>query len=262
MQSGRGSKVETEGFGSRGGWKVSETIKPGQSSRICTSQTAFWSDKSVFLSEVLAKPFRRYDTLRAKSESFFHQNEHHMSTLDTSTPQKSLVSRATTAGLFIALASAIFGLVFYVTGWDIDSMTNSGLNWFKNVTMIAITYYFIHVAVRQHRQIDRGGYLTVGNGIGLGTLAGVVAGVVGAIWAYIFFTFIAPGMMDTIKEISLQQMQEQGQSAEQAEQAMEMMSFFFSSTFFTIIVIFMSVLFGFLAGLISGLILKKDKPYL
>lgn len=185
-----------------------------------------------------------------------------MSTLDTPTPQKTLMNRATTAGLYIALASAIFGLIFYVTGWDIDSMTNSGLNWFKNLAMIAITYYFIHIAVRQHRQVDRGGYLTVGNGIGLGTLAGVVAGVVGAVWAYVFFTFIAPEMMDTIKEISLQQMQEQGQSAEQAEKAMEMMSFFFSPTFFTMMVIFMSVVFGFLCGLVSGLILKKDKPYM
>ena len=185
-----------------------------------------------------------------------------MSTLDTPTPQKSLVSRATTAGLLIALVTAIFGLVFYVTGWDIDSMTNSALNWFKNLSMIGITYYFIHVAVQQHRQIDRGGYLTVGNAIGLGTMAGVVSGVVGAIWGYIFMTFIAPGMMDTIKEVTLQQMQDQGQSAEQAEQALEMMSFFFSPTFFTMMVIFMSVLFGFLAGLVSGLILKKDKPYI
>ena len=86
-------------------------------------------------------------------------------------------------------------------------------------------------------------------------------GVLSAVWFYIFTTFIATDMMDKIQEVTLQQMQEQGgQSEEQAEQAMEMMSFFFSPVFFAIIIVISSTFFGFLCGLVAGLVLKKDKP--
>jgi uncharacterized membrane protein (DUF106 family) len=55
-------------------------------------------------------------------------------------------------------------------------------------------------------------------------------------------------------------MQEKGQSAEQAEQALEMMSFFFSPTFFVIAIVLSSIIFGLLCGLVAGMFLKKEKP--
>lgn len=186
-----------------------------------------------------------------------------MDTLDTPQPQKTIGQRAMTAGLLIAAAGILVNLVFYVTGMDMEMLTNPTVSWINRILLIGLTYYFLHIALKKYRDEDAGGYVSVGQGLGLGTLAGLVSGVVSAVWFYFFTTFIATDMMDRIKEATMQQMQEQsGQSAEQAEKAMEMMSFFFSPVFFAIAMILSSIFFGFLCGLVAGLVLKKDKPYM
>jgi len=184
-----------------------------------------------------------------------------MDSLDTLQPKKTLSQRAMTAGLIIAGAGILLGLVFYVTGMDMEMITNPTLSWINRLLLIGISYYFTYAALKNHRDQDLGGYLSIGQGIGLGTLAGLVTGVVSAVWFFIFTSFIATDMMDKIKEVSLEQMQEQGQSAEAAEQAMEVMSFFFNPLFFAVMVVISSVFFGFLCGLVAGLVLKKDKQY-
>ncbi len=184
-----------------------------------------------------------------------------MDSLDTLQPKKTLSQRAMTAGLIIAGAGILLNLGFYVTGLDMEMLTNPTLSWINRILLIGISYYFTQAALRSHRDEDLGGYLSIGQGIGLGTLAGLITGIVSAVWFYIFTSFIATDMMDRIKETSLEQMQEQGQSAEAAEQAMEMMSFFFNPVFFAMVVVISSLFFGFLCGLVAGLVLKKDKPY-
>ena len=190
-----------------------------------------------------------------------HQLQNVMDSIETYEPKKTLQQRAMTAGLIIAGAGILINLVFYLTGMDMEMLTNPAISWLNRILLLGVTYYFIHTALKSYREENLGGYLSIGQGIGLGTLAGLVSGIISAVWFYIFTTFIATDMMDKIREISLQQMQEQGQSEEQAEQAMEMMSMFFSPVFFAGVVVISSVFFGFLCGLVAGLVLKKDKPY-
>ncbi len=185
-----------------------------------------------------------------------------MDQLDSSLqPKKTLTSRATTAGLYIAAATVLLGLLVYVAGLNETLMTNKPLSWMNNLLSLGIMFYFIHTAIRLYRDHDNGGYLTTGNGMGIGSLAGLVAGIVVAIWTVLFMTFIAPDLLDMTKRVTMEQMQEAGQSEEQVEQAMEMTSMFFSPAFIAIMVAIMSVFFGFLCGLVSGLIQKKDRAY-
>lgn len=184
-----------------------------------------------------------------------------MENLDTSaTPQKTFFNRALTAALYMAGIGIALNLIFYVTGLNEPMMTDNTLKWVNNLVLIGITFYFIYKATQLRRDIDLGGYLSVGNGIGLGTMAGLLSGVISAVWVAVFMGLIAPDMIDKIKEITATQMAESGQSEEQIEQAMEFSAFFFSPTFFAIVTVFFSVFIGFLSGLVSGLILKKERP--
>lgn len=176
-------------------------------------------------------------------------------------PKKTLSSRAITAGLYIAAVSIVLGLIVYVAGLNEAMMTNKALSWTNNILSLGIMFYFIHTAIRLYRDQDNSGYLTVGNGMGVGTLAGLVAGVITAIWMIIFMTFIAPDLIEMTKRVTMEQMQEAGQSEEQAEQFMEMSAIFFSPGFISVMVAIFSVFFGFLSGLVSGLIQKRDRPY-
>ncbi|MFN0213352.1 MAG: DUF4199 domain-containing protein [Saprospiraceae bacterium] len=183
-----------------------------------------------------------------------------MDTIDNSEPKKTLSQRAMTAALYVTGAGILVNLVFYVTGMDMEMLSNPAISWLNRILLIGITYYFIQAALRVHRDEDLGGYVSVGQGIGMGSLVGLISGILSAIWFFIFTSFIATDMMDKIKEVTLEQMQENGQSAEAAEQAMEMMSFFFNPVFFAIVVVISSIFFGLLCGLVAGLVLKKDKP--
>ncbi len=176
-------------------------------------------------------------------------------------PKKTLNNRAMTAGLYIAGATIVLGLVIYVAGLNEMMMTNKPLSWLNNLLNLGIMFYFIHTAIRLYRDQDNGGYLTAGNGMGLGSLAGLVAGIITAIWMVIFMTFIAPDILDMTKRVTMEQMQENGQSEEQAEQFMEMSAMFFSPAFIGIMTAIFSVFFGFLCGLVSGLIQKRERPY-
>lgn len=183
------------------------------------------------------------------------------SPINTPEPEKTMLQRASTAGLYAAVVGIVLGLITYVAGLNMEMITNPTLKWGQNLLLIGVTFYFIHTALQQRRQQDLGGYLSVGQGIGLGTMAGLVSGLISAVWMYVFMNFIATDMVDQIKEVSMQQMLDQGQSAEQAEQAMEMAAPFFSPVAMGIMVTIFSVFFGLLCGLVSGLILKKEKPY-
>ncbi|MCY7329887.1 MAG: DUF4199 domain-containing protein [Saprospiraceae bacterium] len=185
-----------------------------------------------------------------------------MDQFDTTTPpKKTLGNRATMAGLYIAAVTIVLGLIVYIAGLNEAMMTNKPLSWANNILSLGLMFYFIHTAIRMYRDQDNGGYLTVGNGMGLGTLAGLVAGVVTAIWMIIFMTFIAPDLMEMTKRVTMEQMQASGQSEEQVEEAMEMADMFFSPVFISIMIAIFSIFFGFLCGLVSGLIQKRDRPY-
>ena len=183
-----------------------------------------------------------------------------MDSLDTLQPKKTFSQRAMTAAIFITVAGILVNLVFYVTGMDMEILTNPAISWLNRLLLIGITYYFIHMALRSYRDEDLGGYVGIGQGVGLGTLAGLISGILSAIWFFFFTSFIATDAMDKIQEVTLEQMQEKGQSAEQAEQALEMMSFFFSPAFFVIAIVLSSIFFGLLCGLVAGMSLKKEKP--
>lgn len=176
-------------------------------------------------------------------------------------PQKTLAGRATTAGLIISGITSVVALLIYVAGLNETMMTNKPLSWLNNLLSLGIMFYFVHTAIRLFRDRDNGGYLSVGQGIGLGTLAGLISGIVSAIWMYIFMVYIAPDLMDTIKRVTMEQLQQSGQSEEQVEKAMEMTSMFFSPGFIALMVPIFSLFLGFLSGLVSGLIQKRDRPF-
>lgn len=173
-------------------------------------------------------------------------------------PEKTLFQRALTAGAYAAGASVLLGLIFYVTGLDVQMIESQALSWLNRLLLLGITFYFIYKGVEAHRDRDLGGYIGIGKAVGLGTLAGLVNGVLSAIWVYIFMTFIAPDFLDIIKEASMHQMSEQGQSEEQIEKAMQIAAPFFSSVFMSVITFFFSLILGLVSGLISGITLKRE----
>lgn len=167
--------------------------------------------------------------------------------------QPALRTGAITAGVL-----AVIGLVFYVSGLSETMIRWKYGNLFNNVLNFGLMFYFIFVGLKAHRKNDLGGYLSVGRGIGFGSLAGLAAGVISAVWTYIFMNWIAPDMSDTIRQVAMQQMADSGLDEDAIENQMKIVEKFMSPGVIAVFVAVFSAIFGFIIGLISGAILKKE----
>ncbi|MEI6408973.1 MAG: DUF4199 domain-containing protein [Bacteroidota bacterium] len=165
------------------------------------------------------------------------------------------------AGLIIAGISIFLSLILYLTGGTENLMKNKSLSWANNLLSFGLTLWFIYSACLQHRQQDLGGYISIGRCLGIGSLSGLIAGLISGIWTVLFMNVIAPEVLDQIKEVTMQQMADQGQSEAQIEKAMEVMKIFFTPTVFFITAAVVSTISGFFAGLISGFVVQKARPF-
>ncbi|MBI5917625.1 MAG: DUF4199 domain-containing protein [Bacteroidetes bacterium] len=190
-----------------------------------------------------------------------------MTTFDNPTgiPNASTVSVWPTAlryGIIGGVLIAMAGLIFNLTGLSDPSKQGGAGNTVAAIVNYGLMIGTIILVIKNHRDADLGGYITFGRSIGVGTATGLILGVVGAIWTYIFFTFIDPGLVDQIREMAYDQAIERGSTPEQMEQAKGFMEFFTSPGFFTLAVLFGGVIFGVIVSLIAGAIMKKDPPVL
>ncbi len=182
------------------------------------------------------------------------------STFNTPNPKNVKYSHlAMRTALILTGISIALNLVFYIAGLSEEMMKNPTLKWGNMLFSFALTFYFVFTALKNHQKNDLGGFMSIGRGIGFGSLTGLIAGLLTAVWTLIFMTWIAPETSDQIMEITMQDMAKQGLSEEQIEQQMPYVKPFLTPTAMGIMLTIFSVFFGFLCGWISGAILKKER---
>ena len=155
-------------------------------------------------------------------------------------------------GLISGVASILYTTVIYLTG----QFTNSSLNWLSIIFPIT----FIVLAMRDYRTLN-GGFMTYGEGVSLGTLTAVVAGLLSMIYNFVYTTFIDSTIQDQIKDQLRAQYEERGLSDEQIDQALAMTEKIQTPG----ITFFLGVLGAGLTGLIISLIvaafMRRNKPF-
>lgn len=156
-------------------------------------------------------------------------------------------------GGIVAVVLIIFGLVTHLTG--VSDPANTGTNQALGCVNYIVIIVGAVMAIKFHRGNELGGYISLGRSMGVGTLTGLVIGVISAIWMVVFMLFIAPDMGEAIKDAAMEQAQP-GQ-----EEMTEKMVGIFTSPYVLAGITFMgSVFLGFLTGLIGGAIMKKERP--
>ncbi len=155
----------------------------------------------------------------------------------------------------MAIALILLGLVYYLTGMTDPETGESG--WLNGLLSYVISVGAIVMGIKAFKNQNEG-YLSVGQGVQQGLLIGLFAGLLMAIWTFMFFSFIEPDMMDMMKENAL------SQSGDVNEDQEEMMTGIFGAIFnpmtMAIMVIIMKVFLGLFVGLITGLIIKSNRP--
>jgi hypothetical protein len=133
-------------------------------------------------------------------------------------------------------------------------------NWLSSIGYIL----FIVVIVLAHKAFKEGGdgFMSIGQGLGIGTLLSVIGGTLSSIFTFIYLKFVDDSMLQMIRDKQIEAFEAQGMDDAQIEQAMEMAGKFSGPVAILIMGIVGSALVGFIISLIISLFTKKANPAL
>jgi hypothetical protein len=124
-----------------------------------------------------------------------------------------------------------------------------------------VTYVFLIIflllAQKEHRD-KLGGYITFGNAFVTGMLYGIFAGILTAIFVYIYLSVLSPEVFAQALEQQRQTLVEGGKlSSEQIDQTMDIAKKY-GPLIGSVFTVFMYAIVGVIVGLIGAAILKKE----
>lgn len=152
-------------------------------------------------------------------------------------------------------------LIGYLTNTDAAMPSTSGaMKALYSLISVGVAIWAIVTVIRMHRDEQLGGFIGLGRCVGIGSLTGLVASVIGAIFFAIYTSVINTGFSEQIQEAMIAQWEAQGMSETQIEQAMSMSSMFTSPAFMALSQMIGGVLIGLIIGLIAGLVMKRELP--
>ncbi len=158
---------------------------------------------------------------------------------------------AMTYGLYYAIVSIALTVVLYATG----NMMSKAVQWLSIVVMIAAVV-IIQLAYRK----SLGGYMSYGQGLGIAVLSMVCASVIIAIFTFILYKFIDPGLIEQIKLATEEQLYQRGMPDEQINTAMAISSKFQTPAIMSVMAIINLAVMGLISGAITAIFTKKASP--
>ncbi len=157
--------------------------------------------------------------------------------------------------LFINGVNIIISLIFFIGGLSV----NPDLSWIRWVELIVVPAIFTYLGAQEKKREEPGEF-TFGKGWTNTVLITLVAGVIGAIWVYLYTTVIDTEMIEMVRNAQklemLKMLQEHKITQEQIEQSKGFTSFFISPAGFAISTLFMYPIIGMLLGLLISPIAK------
>lgn len=154
-------------------------------------------------------------------------------------------------GLITGLVSVIISFALNMTGLE-----QSPAKWLTSIVLIL----GIVLAQKFFKQ-NNSGFMSFGQGLGIGTMLSAVVGVLSAIFSYIYVTFMDPDFASRILDKTRADMEARGgMSDAQIEQALSWTAKFLEGPLMAVFVLLMTVLMGFVVSLIISAFTKNSRP--
>ncbi|MBU2946004.1 DUF4199 domain-containing protein [Zobellia uliginosa] len=156
-------------------------------------------------------------------------------------------------GLIVGAVGIAFGVMLYT----MDMHYERGLAVQGTQTLILVVG--IVLGIYQFKKANLN-FMTLSEALKVGAGVALIAGILGILYFYIFSNFIEPEYMDKIYEIAKQQalIDNPKLTEEEIDKGIEMQKSFSWMSY--PIILIMNILIGLVVGVITGLILKKDRP--
>lgn len=161
----------------------------------------------------------------------------------------SLMKSALTWGIILGIALIIYSMLM----WFLDLSLEKWVSWVSYVIMIG----GVILATISYRDNSLNGTMTYGQALGFGVLMLLFASIISAIYSYIFLSFIDPGFIDKILQMTEEQLIEKGMSDDQIDMAIEMQRKFMKPIIMALMSIPSYTFMGLIISLITSIFLKK-----
>ena len=158
-------------------------------------------------------------------------------------------------GVLLALTTIVISVIVYVMGMTYEQP------WWQSLLNFAAMLWFVIYGIKAYKK-DNSGYLSLAEALKTGLAITLIAGVIGSIFTYLFTTIIEPDFVMNMLEASRVKMIEDNpeMTQEQMDMAMSISEKMMSPGILTAIGVIASLFFGFIISLISGLVLKNNRP--
>lgn len=155
-------------------------------------------------------------------------------------------------GILTGLLTVIYTFLIFATG----QFANQTLQW----AGIIIPIGGIYLAHSAFKKIN-GGFMSYGEGLGIGTILSLVSGAISTLFNYVYKTFIDPDLQVRVLEAMRAQFEKKGgMSDAQIDQALSMTSRFSTGPIGLAIGLVGALILGVLISLIVAAFTKNPKP--
>ena len=158
-------------------------------------------------------------------------------------------------GILLGGISVVFALMLFFL--DMHYTQESAVNWIN----WAITITVLILAIYSYRK-SNDGFLSLSEALKLGLGISVISALIAIIYTYILVNFLDPDTIEKTIEVTQNKMLDENpeMTQEQIDLAKEMQLKFSSIGVISTMILIFSLVFGFIVSLITGLILKRNRP--
>ncbi len=157
---------------------------------------------------------------------------------------------ALTNGVFMGIALIVLSLILYLLGLNRESY----VPYLSYALMIVLTIVF----VLQWRNKYNDGFISYSSAFGNGFLTILFGAILSALYAYVFFAFIAPEELTFLLEKAENDMYDRGMSEQEIEMGMKWTKMMVSEWMLPLWVIIGSAFWGAIISAILAIFLKKE----
>lgn len=165
--------------------------------------------------------------------------------------QPSVMSVALKYGFLTALVAIVYSLILLVT----DLSNNP---WLAAVSYLILIAGLV-LAMKQYKVMNHG-YMSYGQGLGIGTIVSAIYGLLSSIFMWIYTSFVDPGYMERQLLRQEAEMLEKGMSQEQIDAGMGMVQSIQGPVLLIVVGTLSAIIMGFIFSLIIAAIMKNNRP--
>ena len=158
-------------------------------------------------------------------------------------------------GIIIGLIFIVYGMILQFLNLDMKLM---GYLSYVNYVILIVFIVLAHKAFKEGGD----GFMSIGQGLGIGMLITLVGSVISSIFSFIYLKFIDDSIIQKSLDFQIEELEKKGMDDASIEQAMAITSKIMTPEIMPIVAVVFTAFFGFILSLIVSLFTKKSNPTL